>query len=68
MRLACTILIALALVATIMCIEMSLNRERDREIKALQVKVDALQLVASGQIQVPKYDGTKVIRPKVIKY
>lgn len=48
--------------------DMKTDRQRDLDIAALQTQIDALQLVASGQIQVPEYDGTKVIRPKVIKY
>jgi hypothetical protein len=44
------------------------DRQRDREIAALRVQVNGLQLIASGQIRVPAFIGPREIHSKEIKY
>lgn len=60
--------VILVWVVFLMWLGFRMNTERCKEIAGLESRIDALQLVASGRIEVPEYVGIKTIKPKVIKY
>lgn len=64
----CLLLLAGTIAGYLLYADFRREIRMDRKIKTLTERVDALQLAASARIEVPEYDGTKTIRPKVIKY